>query len=114
MKGFKLWNPDTQKVEMKRDVVFYEASMFKKIQPAVQDDKESPSPSVQVELKAGGEDTNQEDTSIHEGAEDVQPNKVEPYSIARGKARREVQVPLRLRNTVTYAFLVISSDSCSY
>ena len=67
-----------------------------------------------MELEAGGEDTDQEDTSSHEGAEDVQPNEVEPYSIARGRARREMQVPLRLRDTVAYAFPVISSDPCSY
>ena len=99
---------------MKCDIIFNEASMLKKVQPTVQDDKKNLNLSVQVELEAGGEDTDQEDTSSHEGAEDVQPNDVEPYSIARGRARREVQVPLRLRDTVAYAFLVISSDPCSY
>ena len=39
---------------------------------------------------------------------------MEPYSIARGRARREVQVPLKLRDTVAYAFPVISSYPCSY
>ena len=59
MKGCKLWNPVTQKVELKRDVVFDEASMLKKFQQAVQDDGKSLSPSVQVELETCGESTDQ-------------------------------------------------------
>ena len=50
----------------------------------------------------------------YEETEDVQPSEVKPYSIARGRTRREVQVPLKLRDTMTYAFLVISFDSRSY
>ncbi|KAK8944625.1 hypothetical protein KSP39_PZI007680 [Platanthera zijinensis] len=41
-KGFKLWNPDTKKVEVRHDVIFDEASMLKKSEAQSKEVEETP------------------------------------------------------------------------
>ncbi|KAK8936753.1 hypothetical protein KSP39_PZI011993 [Platanthera zijinensis] len=126
-KGFKLWNPETKKTEVRRDVVFDEASILKKSQPQEKEVEKTPSPPVEVELESSSRATDrgvehegtsrtdhQDDSSESDGSDTVQPAQEEPYAIARGRARREVRLPLRLQDSVAYAFQIFSSDPRSF
>ncbi|KAK8938897.1 hypothetical protein KSP39_PZI010824 [Platanthera zijinensis] len=113
-KGFKLWNPDTKKVEVRRDVIFDEASMLKKSEAQSKEVEETPVTPLEVELEGSDQADDHGDSSDPENADAVQPTEAEPYSIARERARREVRLPLRLHDTVAYAFQVISTDPGSY
>ncbi|KAK8953905.1 hypothetical protein KSP39_PZI002955 [Platanthera zijinensis] len=113
-KGFKLWNPDTKKVEVRRDVIFNEASMLKKSQSQSKEMVKTPVTPLEVELERSDQADDHGDSPDPEDADVVQPTEVEPYSIARESVRREVRLPLRLHDTVAYVFQVISSDPGSY
>ncbi|KAK8926176.1 hypothetical protein KSP39_PZI018366 [Platanthera zijinensis] len=113
-KGFKLWNPETKKVEVKRDVIFDEASMLKKSKSYTREAERTPVSPMQVELEESDKVDDHDDSSDSEDTDVAQPTDAEPYTIARGKARREVRLPLRLLDTVAYAFQVISSYPSSY
>ncbi|KAK8930832.1 hypothetical protein KSP39_PZI017033 [Platanthera zijinensis] len=113
-KGFKLWNSDSKKVEIRRDVIFDEVSMLKKPQPQSKEVEKTLATPLEVELEGSDQADDHGDSSDPEEADLEQPTGVEPYSIARERARRDVRLPLRLHDIVAYAFQVISSDPRSY
>ncbi|KAK8934281.1 hypothetical protein KSP39_PZI015017 [Platanthera zijinensis] len=126
-KRFKLWNPETKKTEVRRDVVFDEASMLKKSQPQAKEVEKTPSPPVETELESssraadrGIEHENisrtdhKDESPESDGLDTVKPAQEESYAIARGRAMRELRVLLRLQDSVAHAFQMISSDPKSY
>ena len=129
VKAFRLWNPESKKIVLSRDVTFDESAMLK--QTTSEKENEDPKSSQQVEFEIP---TNQKhsvnhpeydsdhpeydsDESLVE-VEDQEPASIpevrqQPESIATSKPKRNIRKPARYTDMVAYA-LPITGDDIPY
>ncbi|PKA48009.1 hypothetical protein AXF42_Ash015772 [Apostasia shenzhenica] len=87
--------------------------MFKKSQEKIQDERKINN-AVQVEFEKNSGEIESRSNDSHQDEISVHLPQDKSYSIATGRARRDVQKPLKFRDIVAYAFPVISSNSLSF
>ena len=113
VKLYKLWCPETKKVIVSRDIIFYETVMLHDSSFRDSCDKEQYKSSTQVEFEFGLgfilESTSQFSLEMKSGVATPSPPPAPPqYSIAKDKLRRDIKPPQRYAEAdlVTYALNV--------
>ncbi|KAK0599620.1 hypothetical protein LWI29_007024 [Acer saccharum] len=123
VKGFRLWNSESRKIILSRDVTFDESAMLKQIPR--DSENENPNSLQQVEFKTpkksekasptvdhpDDEFDDQDEISVEvEDSAPVPENRQQPESIATSKPIRDIRRPARYTDMVAYALPVTDDD----
>ncbi|TXG52062.1 hypothetical protein EZV62_021231 [Acer yangbiense] len=123
VKAFRLWNPESKKVIVSRDVTFDESVMLKQIPRDTEN--ENPNSLQQVEFETpkksekasstvdhpDDEFDDQDEISVEvEDSAPVPEIRQQPESIATSRPKRHIQKPARYTDMVAYALPVIDDD----
>ena len=105
MKGYKLWCPETKKLVINRDVIFYETSMIQVLAPKEFSVKTVQRVDKHVEFESGLV-PNSDEQSVPTASVPVQ-----QYSIARDIERRTIKPPHKYgeADLVAYALSVMDN-----
>ena len=109
VKRYKLWSPETKKVMVSKNVIFYETVMLHDLSSKDTCDNEQQKSSTQVEFEIGlgyiPESTSHSSSKMKSG--DVAPSRPQ-YSIVKERPRRDIKPPQRYveANLVAYTLNV--------
>ncbi|TXG74049.1 hypothetical protein EZV62_002628 [Acer yangbiense] len=116
VKGFRLWNPESKKIILSRDVTFDESAMLKQIPQDTEN--ENPNSLQQVEFETpkksekvsptvdhpDDEFDDQDEISVEvEDSAPVPEIRQQPESIATSRHKRDIRRPARYKDMVAYA-----------
>ncbi|TXG67989.1 hypothetical protein EZV62_009264 [Acer yangbiense] len=116
VKGFRLWNPESKKIILSRDVTFDESAMLKQIPRDTEN--ENPNSQQQVEFETSkksekasstvdypdDEFDDQDEISVEvEDSAPVPEIRQQPESIATSRQKRDIRRPTRYTDMVAYA-----------
>ena len=112
VQGYKLWNPETKKVVISRDVVFDETSMVKTHQEVQKSElgESNKQQSIQIELDSFDTDGSQSENQLD------QQQQLQQESIATGKPKHNIKPPVRygFEDLVSYALSTTSGDPSTF
>ena len=119
VKAFRLWNPESKKIILSRDVTFDEAVMLKQKTP--EKENENPNSLKQVEFESheiSEEPVQTIDHPEYESDDQVSSEmeisspeiSQQPESIATSRPKRNIRKPARYSDMVAYALPVIDDD----
>ncbi|KAK0597829.1 hypothetical protein LWI29_028981 [Acer saccharum] len=123
VKGFRLWNSESRKIILSRDVTFDESAMLKQIPR--DSENENPNSLQQVEFETpkksekasptvdhpDDEFDDQDEISVEvEDSAPVPENRQQPESIATSRPKRDIRRPARYTDMVAYALPVTDDD----
>lgn len=119
VKAFRLWNPESKKIVLSRDVTFDESVMLKQTTPEKENHNPNSNEQVEFEINTNsGQTTNhpkddlddQNESSIQVEEPELAEIEQQSESIATSRPRREIRKPSRFTDMVAYALPIIGDN----